>query len=44
MLFLVSAYEEGFRVGQLMRYFLLAAVLIVIVICGIRAWRNRHNK
>ncbi|MFT9030399.1 hypothetical protein [Leuconostoc pseudomesenteroides] len=44
MLFWVSAFEEGFRVGQLMRYFLLAAVLVTIVMLGIRAWRNRHNK
>lgn len=44
MLFWVSAYEEGFRVGQLMRYFLLAAVLVTMVMLGIRAWRNRHNK
>jgi hypothetical protein len=44
MLFLVSAYEEGFWVGQLMRYFLLAAFLVAIVMIGISAWRNRHNK
>jgi len=44
MLFWVSAYEEGFRVGELMRYFLFAVVLVTMVMLGIRARRNRHNK